>query len=169
MEDTICHLTRCTATRCGFSVVEPVEKSAPDQHDPGMVIIILRAKAELMAREWCDLDATCIWMDGSWLEGYTGVGYVCTVCGNLMASEFYLGTHTEVFNAELFAIYVTLHEFWDSGEAGKVTKKIIIFSDTHAALHCLCIDDVGPSQCIGHWINQEAAKLWFWDVPAEFW
>jgi hypothetical protein len=49
-----------------------------------------------------------------------------------------------------------------------VTKKIVIFSDAHTALHRLRTDDAGPGQCIGHWINQEAAKLWFWDVPVEF-
>jgi hypothetical protein len=67
------------------------------------------------------------------------------VHSNLMASEFYLGIYTEVFDAKLCMIYAMLCEFWDSREAGKVTKKIVIFSDAHATLHHLCIDDVGPS------------------------
>jgi hypothetical protein len=148
-EDTIRHLTRRAATRCGFSAVEPVEKSAPDRHNPGTVIIAPRAEAELTARKWRDLDAACIWTDGSRLEGHTGACYMRAVRGNLVASEFYLGTHTEVFDAELFVIYVALREFWNSGEAGKVSNKIVIFSDAHAALHRLRTDDAGPGQCIG--------------------
>jgi hypothetical protein len=107
-EDVIRRLTQCAVSRCGFSEVETICQHSPLGHNPGDIIIGPWAEAELMARNWCTLDAECIWMDGSRMEDHTGAGFVREVNGTLISSEFYLGKHVEVFDVELFAIYRAL-------------------------------------------------------------
>jgi hypothetical protein len=134
-EDIIRRLTQCAASWCGFSEVENICQPSPSGHNPGDIIITPRAEAELTARNWRTLDTECIWMDGSRMEDHTGAGFVREVNGALVSSEFYLGKHVEVFDAELFAIYQALRDFW----ANKFWRDdppmaVTIFSDAQAAL-----------------------------------
>jgi hypothetical protein len=59
-KDIIRCLTQCTASRYGFSEVENICQPSPSGHNPGNIIIALRAEAELTVRNWCMLDTECI-------------------------------------------------------------------------------------------------------------
>jgi ribonuclease HI len=168
-EDVIRCLTQRAASRCGFLEVENICQPSPSGHNPGDIIIAPRAEAELTARNWRTLDTECIWMDGSRMEDHTGVGFVREVNGALVSSEFYLGKHVEVFDAELFAIYQALRDFW----ANKFWRHdppmaVTIFSDAQAALVCLRSDSPRPGQKLGRLINVEAAELWKWGIPVQY-
>jgi hypothetical protein len=47
------------------------------------------------------LDTEFIWTDGSHMEDHMGAGFMQEVNGTLNSSQFYLGKHLEVFDAEL--------------------------------------------------------------------
>jgi hypothetical protein len=80
-------------------------------HNPGEIIIAPWAEANLIACNWCNLDAVCIWTDGSHMEDHMGAGFIWEVNSPFVSSKFYLGKYVEVFNVELFAIYRVLCDF----------------------------------------------------------
>jgi hypothetical protein len=56
-EDIIRRLTQHAASRCGFSEVETICQPSAMGHNPGEIIITLRAEAEITVCNWCNLDA----------------------------------------------------------------------------------------------------------------
>jgi hypothetical protein len=90
------------------------------------------------------------------MEDHTGAGFVREVNGTLVSSEFYLGKHVEVFDAELFTIYRALQDFW----ANKFWRDdppmaVTIFSDAQAALDRVRSDSPSPGQKLGRLINAD--------------
>jgi hypothetical protein len=165
-EDVIRCLTQHAASRCGFSEVETIHQPSAMGHNPGDIIITPRAEAELMAHNWRNLDAVCIWTDGSRMEHHMGAGFVWEVNGALVSSEFYLGKHIEVLDAELFAIYRALRDFWANRFwLNEPPMAVTTFSDVQAGLDRLRTDSPGPGQSLGWLINAEAVELWKWCIP----
>jgi hypothetical protein len=103
------------------------------------------------------------------MEDHMGAGFVWEVNGALVSSEFYLGKHVEVFDAELFAIYRVLRDFWaNKFWRDEPPTAVTIFSDVQAALDRLRTDSPGPGQRFARLINAEAAELRKWGIPVEF-
>jgi hypothetical protein len=122
-----------------------------------------------MAHNWRNLDAVCIWTDGSRMEDHMGAGFVREVNGALVSSEFYLGKHVEVFDVELFAIYRVLRDFWaNKFWRDEPPMAVMIFLDAQDALDYLCTDSPSPAQSLGRLINAEAVELQKWGIPVEF-
>jgi ribonuclease HI len=131
-------------------------------------IIAPAAEAEATARRWQALGAECFWTDGSRLDGHTGAAAVRLSDGSFQAQEFYMGTRTEVFDAELYAIYGALRGARRLLDTGHAFRKVAVFSDAQAALMRLRTDNEGPGQCIGRWISREAQELRRQEVSVEF-
>jgi ribonuclease HI len=79
--------------------------ASPKEKTKGSIIIERTDLAEETARRCSDLGATCLWTDGSQLEGGHTVAAVAWYADDRYDSqELYLGTNKEVFDAEVVAI-----------------------------------------------------------------
>jgi ribonuclease HI len=88
------------------------------------------------------------------------------MCDNALV--IYLGTSTEVFDAELYALYEALRGARRLLDAGHAFRKVAVFSDAQAALLRLRTDDEGPGQCIGRRISWEEQELRSRKVSVEY-
>jgi ribonuclease HI len=113
------------------------------------VLIESRKKAEQTAASTNEPEIRCIWTDGSrddlgnvgaavaWIEGTEWTGL-----------KYRLGRNKEVFDAELFALLRATIMIGDQVEdmISEGVQKIIIFTDSQAALNRIQHNEPGPGQ-----------------------
>jgi ribonuclease HI len=138
----------------------------------GRVIIEDSACAKATAESWTTPDkGIAVFTDGSKSEdGWTGCAAVWKLLGNCdsewQGRKIFMGRNKEVFDAELYAIWVGLTAARDHKEewAAHLTEHggprvITIFTDAQAALKRIRNDEAGPGQWLARRIIRVERQL----------
>jgi hypothetical protein len=166
--ETIWHLLMRMADLCGMTKVEPMALWQFTEPQVSTITMEPAKEPSATVQQWEMLGTECFWTNASYLKGHMGVVVVRLSEGKFQAHEFYLGKSTEVFDAELHALYEALHGTRQLLDTGYTFRKVSVFCDTQAALLHLQTDDECCGQCIGRWISWEEQELWSQKVSVEY-
>jgi ribonuclease HI len=127
----------------------------------GRVIMEDTESAKTTAETWTADRGIAIFTDGSKFEdGYTGCAAVWRSGDGWQGRKVFMGRNKEVFDAELYAIWMGLASARDHlKEDWAGAKSITIFTDAQAALKRIRNDDPGPGQWLARRILRTERQL----------
>jgi ribonuclease HI len=135
------------------------------------VLIESREKAEQTALSTKEPEIRCIWTDGSRdVLGNVGAAVAWKEGTEWTGLKYRLGRNKEVFDAELFALLQATSMIGDQVEdmISEGVRKIIIFTDSQAALNRIQHNEPGPGQTWGSAIITSTEEICSLNIQLEF-
>jgi ribonuclease HI len=135
------------------------------------VLIESREKAEQTALSTDEPEMRCIWTDGSRDDlGNVGAAVAWKEGTEWTGLKYRLGRNKEVFDAELFALLRATIMIGDQVEEmiSEEVQKIIIFTDSQAALNRIQHNEPGPGQTWASAIIRSTEEICRQNIQLEF-